>query len=746
MNPETMTPESSKATATATTATATATKKKTTKKVRTSSINLLTQAALLAAVSSTASSIPQDTMNAFYGGGAAAITASSSVSSASSVASFDPEIEEDFDNKFSLVVRKPQEGKTFICISNITTDISKNIHIVLTMNTLASGMQFFGRMEEEVGSKRIIVFNSKKSTAGNCLHAKDVNGVMDLLRKHRDVKVIVCCAHEKRIRESLPQLFSYTADSKSLENRKFTIHIDEAHVYIPANREYIRDFNAISAVVKITGYTATSKPIYITTNRNDLMFYKIHIMDVEQELSIIRSDKYFGVKDCDFKIHDDDIAHDELLREANTEPVIPTVVFDRANSERTAKTWYGKKYCFEIGNEMLYLSFLKFILQKKLTIAQDAFSYNFVPAYLRKVTHYQAIDLILKQFPNANVIVINGNGMEMYRASSSSSHDGGRTITSTRITTDEQVKHKHRHIKDEAELKKLLEPSYMIEKMIEPTRNFPTFVTGYTCVGMSVTLINENLGNFDNVVMAHQHLNDEKLYQLCRFLFSYRSWSDASRDKIKTTTFHSLTKSVADTCLRYEEYVERLSTDFAGKTCSLREIDGLEPESPTKREKRTEALGSIRLAESEVWKKFKVYDGNDDEMWAKADEFYKSVMKKEMKGKANPRNKKDEDGFYLCSTTKGVMKQRNDTIKSLASQSWWSILQLLPNRTEYARVFVGYENLDDNTEYTIYIKVARLEKSEHTLAVLAEYGHNKTKKTTTTTTEGSVSDDDDDDE
>lgn len=653
--------------------------------------------------------------------------------------SFDQENDDDFINKFTLVVRKPQEGKTFICISNITTDKSKTIHIVLTMNTLASGMQFFGRMEQEIGSKRIIVFNSKKSTAGKCLHAKDVNGVMMLLRNHRDVKVIVCCAHEKRIRESLIQLFTATEDSKSLENHKFTIHIDEAHVYIPSNREYVRNFNANSIVVKITGYTATPKPIYTTTSPNDRLFYKIHIMDVEEELNIIRSPDYFGVKECDFKIYDD-ILEDDILRDANTDVVIPSVVFERANNERTNNMWYdATNCCFEIGNEILYIGFLKFILPK-LNIAQDKFSYNFIPAYTRKVTHYQTIDLILQVFPKANVIVVNGHGTELYRASELSSHDG--TISSTRIITDEQVKCKHRFKSDKD---KLLEPSYMIQTMIEPTRNFPTFVTGYTCVGMSVTLINENLGNFNNVVMEHQHLNDEKLYQLCRFLFSFRNWSQSSRDIIKTTVFHTLTKSVADTCLNYEAYVERLSTDFAGKTCSLREIDG-EPETLTEHEKKTDALRSIQFVY--LWKKFKVWDGNGPEMWAKADEYYKSVMNKEMMKGANPRNKKDEDGFYQCSTTKkGVIKQHINAIKSLMSQSWWSLFQLRPNRTEYARVFVGYDNLDNNTEYTIYIKVAQLEKSEHTLSVLAEYYGKKPKKTEVnidTSSQCSVSDDDDD--
>ena len=65
--------------------------------------------------------------------------------------------------------------------------------------------------------------------------------------------------------------------------------------------------------------------------------------------------------------------------------------------------------------------------------------------------------------------------------------------------------------------------------------NCPTFVTGYTCVGMSVTLINQNMGNFDNVVMAHQHFSTDKLYQLCRFLFNYTSWSQENKDRIKKT-------------------------------------------------------------------------------------------------------------------------------------------------------------------------------------------------------------------
>ena len=80
--------------------------------------------------------------------------------------------EEEYENKLSLVIRKVQEGKTYICTNMINNDKSNDIHIVLTMNTLSAGMQFFGRMEEMIGSKNIIVFNSKSETTGNCHHAK----------------------------------------------------------------------------------------------------------------------------------------------------------------------------------------------------------------------------------------------------------------------------------------------------------------------------------------------------------------------------------------------------------------------------------------------------------------------------------------------------------------------------------------------------------------------------------------------
>jgi len=275
--------------------------------------------------------------------------------------------------------------------------------------------------------------------------------------------------------------------------------------------------------------------------------------------------------------------------------------------------------------------------------------------------------------------------------------------------------------------KKLGEPSQMIQELIKDTPNCPTFVTGFTCVGMSVTLINEVLGNFDSVIMAHDHYSRDKLYQLCRFLFNYVSWSPEAKSRIKTTKFYSLTKSVVDTCLEYEESVERMCTDFAGKTCSLREIQGLEPEEPTALELKKAELGSIKLLNDpkKIWKKFKVYEGNDAEEWEKVAAFYQSIMGKGIPGHSMP---KLIDGFYHCSDTVNRGKKSVTIISGMDKQSWWSTLCLSSKSLAYARIFVGYDNLDDPSEYTIYVKHVQLEDDAagETRRILQKY--RKTKK------------------
>ena len=622
------------------------------------------------------------------------------------------EEEEEYVSKFSLVIRKVQEGKTYICTSAIFNDRTKDVHIVLTMNTLSAGMQFFGRMEQQIGSKNIIVFNSKPSTAGNCHHAKNPADILKLLIKFSNIKVIVCCAHDTRINDSLPLLFEISAGHEifTRNNRKFKLHIDEAHAYIPPHRKQIQIFNDSPIVKNIIGYTGTPNKIWVDTivNSSDKIFRKILIRNVEEELQIIRSPNYYGVTDCDIKIYENEIDETKLIELAMIDPVIPEISFVRAGmSEGNRRSWYGARYFFDLGNESLLLSFVSYILPL-LQIPQNGFSYHFVPAYVRKATHYQIMEIILEFFPDANVIIMNGNGMELYRK---------RNITkkSRRVINGQELFQTH----NKEEGKKLLEPSYMIEKLIENYKNYPTFVTGFTCVGMSVTLINQNIGNFDNVIFAHHHYTPDKLYQLCRFLFNYTSWSNENKFQIKTTKIHSLTSYVYETIAKYEEDVEKMSTEWVGKICSLREIQGLEELAPSEAEIKTAELNSIDLFNKDnLWKKFPVVDGNDDEQWEKVHKFYEGITNKELKGKSMP---KKIDGFYNCSTTKNVIRQSKSDIHKMFGQSWWSMFQLLPDKFTYARVFVGYENLTDPTEYYIYIKYASIIESEESREIIKKY-------------------------
>lgn len=641
---------------------------------------------------------------------------------------------DEVESKLSLVIRKPQEGKTFICITNITRN-NMSIHIVLTMNTLSAGMQFFGRMEEQIGSKKIIVFNSKKQTAGNCHYAKNVTDVYSLLMANPDIKVIVCCAHEQRIKKSIIELIQIASDSLSFtqSKRSFTIHIDEAHKYIKENKPCIRKYNASPVVNSIIGYSGTPDGIW-SNDPTDTLFHKILIRNIEEELQIIRSPDYFGVNRCEFHIFEEEITHDEIVSTSNISRNIPQIAFVRADmTDTNINYWYDKNWYFDSGNEVLLLSYIDQILPR-MQIKSDSFSYHFVPAYTRKATHYEVVELLLKHFPTANVISLNVKGFELYRIRPSE-NKSYRVKNGTQILQMASPEHR----------KWLGEPSNMIEELIKETPNCPTFVTGFTCVGMSMTFINEVIGNFDSVVMAHQHYSRDKLYQLCRFLFNYTSWSANGRSKIKTTQFYSLTKSVVDICLEYEESVERMCTEFAGKKCSLREIQGLEPEEPSEREIKNTDLQSIKLAnQDKIWKKFKIYDGNDEEEWKKAELFYESIMKKKLAGKSRP---KFIDGFYHCSTTSKVVKQPIGVINGLAKQSWSSTFQLTSESLTYARIFVGYDNLEDPSEYTIFVKYAQLEDTEDNKRILHKYyGKKPTTATTTTNTAEtyeSYSDDDD---
>jgi hypothetical protein len=238
---------------------------------------------------------------------------------------------------------------------------------------------------------------------------------------------------------------------------------------------------------------------------------------------------------------------------------------------------------------------------------------------------------------------------------------------------------------------------------------------------MSVTLINQSLGNFDNVIMVHQHYGRDKLYQLCRFLFNYERWEEENISKIKRTKLFSLRETTVTTCLEYETHIQHMCNEFSGKRCSLREVMGLDPVEPSEREIKQTELVSVRLKnpEGKLWKKFKVYDGNDEEQWGNVSKFYEEIRGKRLNKVSMP---KKIGGFYTCSDATSVGVKTISNILVLEKEKWSTRFQLKKDQLTYVRVFVGYDNVDDPSEYTIFVKYAEIENSPENIEVLRKYG------------------------
>ena len=593
-----------------------------------------------------------------------------------------------------LIIRRPQEGKTFILIEDIVNRNDDTLHIIFTMNTIKSNQQLFGRLSQRIGPDKLMIFNSQPESVGEsgCLHATSIG---DILVKVNQINCLVLCANQTRIRRDIPKLLDILRQFSN--PRSVSIHIDEAHVYIPENRSQILDMYNMNNVIEIIGYSAS--PIKIWDPYHPV-FGNMYIVDVERERDIISSPNYFSVDRTIF--YPCDLSSDEIIQSAKLSPEIPTRVINISQNPPAAARWYSTSSPFNMGNEMLFLSFIKLTLAS-LEIVPDQFSYHFVPAYKRCVTHYMTAELILEIYPNANVIVFNGQRPGLYMKDSV-----GRT-----------------HIKDfPTKEVNITEPSEQIEWLIRENRNRPTFITGFTCVGMSVTLINENLGNFDNVIISHPHLDKSVIYQLCRFLFNYAAWSPENIAKIKDTKFYSMNSISRDKCIAYEIMINNCTTNLAGEFCTQQEFTGeVNPNleiNHKKKENRKERDAILTQLGTKItdrnWIRYNVYDGNDAAKWAEVASQYLDFHKKTLSGKSKPIM--NADGYYHCSLTKKRGIVRNTDIKKLKSNEGWNSLIDLSNCKTYARVFVGYDEDLDKSEYTIWMKQVELEDSEEVTQLL----------------------------
>ena len=290
---------------------------------------------------------------------------------------------EDASDKYiCAIIRKPQAGKTFICLENIRSN-RECYHLIITMNNIKSNLQFYERARKRLGND-ICVFNSrekKKDHNTDFLHAKNVGGVKKHLRD--GAKIVIMCAHPKRFDASILDILEEIEDSHTIR-KSVVIHIDEAHAYVPTWRDNIVAMNNYEITQRIYMYSATPFAIWSPVHQ---LFENIYIVDCEKEFDVIKSGDYFGVTDCQYIV--------DQMDYTPIEQVIPKEFIERwGNDLQRSNAREGKVYSwgspgpFDQGNEIQLLSYTDNTLKRMRGsgIRNDAFSYNFVPGFCRKLT------------------------------------------------------------------------------------------------------------------------------------------------------------------------------------------------------------------------------------------------------------------------------------------------------------------------------------------------------------------------
>ena len=619
------------------------------------------------------------------------------------------------------IIRKPQEGKTFICLKNICIN-NNNIHIIVTMNSIKSNKQFFERAYQQFGNKICILNSDNKNKEYN--QADNINNIINYIKKE-NCNIIICCANAKRLRESIYDLIEYIDDSKSI-NKFISIHIDEAHEYVRRYSDSITKFNEHELVDRIYMYSASPFKMWVPedSKTNDI-FKRIYVIDIAEQFQIMKTDKYFGVKDCEHKIID--CSNVKLINEEIPKYLIEEYIEKDIEKEKflLKNKYYSDHFPFSLGNEIKFLSYTKYILEKMKDneIKNNKFSYNFVPAYVRKITHYAIMDIILSLYDNAIVIIINGDGSRIF-------YIGDNNCRKKKIMIDEN------------------ESAKQIQKYIKKYPNRPFFITGFHCIGMSVTFINEITGNFDNVIFNHEHYHNqpEILYQLCRFLFNYITWKNT--DNIKKTKLFTNSQKTLQICLDYEKQIDKIECELSGNVLTQDEVMG--DFKTNKRivpnEKRYQALN--RHSKCEI-KTFIVENGKDDKVYNKVMKYcakfkFSGNIKKTVNDKGEQRYvcsltgkklseksipKKNANNFYECSLTqnKGVQHNPSEIKRTLKRWEPTAAFQITKNTYKYFRIFVAYNDLEDSTDYIWFVRTLKLEENDDVKKLLNNSTNNVKK-------------------
>ena len=383
--------------------------------------------------------------------------------------------QENISSKFTLCVKRTQEGKTFTAISQISKEIEqdddfgRSIHMVFTMNTLLGGRQFSSRLqsiEAQYGKGSVVIFASKYD--GEYAHVRKPIELCGLcFDEHTCPRVIVMCSNSRRYGDGVKFIEQLNRNNTPI--KRVYAYYDELHKYISDNlREQIEEIHSFDIIKSIIALTATPDPIF----RSSGFWSQIRLIYLDN----LNDADYIGFHQM-LHTHIDDCFEVPYIRPGPFD-------FDGLDADT--------------------LKFIRHTLENHSNILSNG-SRSFIPAHIRRIGHDQVRNLVFEMNSNAAVVVLNGKEKTI-RWMDGSAFRTAEVLSP--IGSSEEV----------------CETISRVVKLYN-LQSKPLVITGFLCVGMGQTLTHRSLGSFTSAIFGHMDLTNSELYQLFgRITGRMRGW------------------------------------------------------------------------------------------------------------------------------------------------------------------------------------------------------------------------------
>ena len=454
-------------------------------------------------------------------------------------------------NKFVICSRRCQGGKTWIVIKAIQDTPKNTLNIVYTMNSLMNTEQFSSRMKDEfdtaqeeqikelektVGENNVWVLSSV-NTGKLKNHVKTLGeAIAKCASKKECPKVIVMCAHPKRLKEGFELIDKLHNDISCPHIDTINVYYDELHSYIkmggrdPFMRNGIKNIDKLDKVGEIMGITATPGPIWL----DDEYFEDLWIRPLEHGYN---DDDYCSSADMTFINHElgelgEKMEHEVIDKESGEPKMIP----------------YEPEISYAIG-----------ILEKYPDILAKGKS-AFIPGLARScATHIQVMDIVMEKSQRRAIVVMLNGADKSFRYYKDPSDEDSLVRVELGKTKGE------------------------LSQRISELRNDgilddrPLVYTGHICVSMGQTLVNKSLGPLDYEILGHENMSPEDIYQLAgRGLGRMKGWDKSYNTKVYCPTSVMYSIRCEEKCtyelplrhggrsIKYEEFIAPMETMEGG--------------------------------------------------------------------------------------------------------------------------------------------------------------------------------------